>query len=637
MATVLLSPSPILQFFNNSGQPNAGGSLLTQVGGVNYPTYQDSAGTIPLPNPIPLNARGEVSNSSGTSVQLFLTSGVTYTFTLYDANNNQLNQSTYVVPPVTTTSPTAITYNEGGTGAVNRTVQSKLQETISVKDFGAIGNGIANDYNSFVNAIYSISSSGGTLYIPAGTYYLGVSGILISRSNINIVGDGMPEVASNKNNLIGGTILQGQVVIDGNNISVSNLGVDCGNTFVSTYNSNNGLNGLVIHNVAQTGTLNQNTNVQNVVGLVKIPTTISDPTAAVHGVLLESLQYLNASNIYGVGGWFGVVVKASDANLNNLYSDSNDTIGVQLKSDTYAPVANVNISNVYATNTSAPRMYEGFAIISEATQLHNVNATNICVDNAWNAVRIDCSQNNPGYAITLNNVSVTNSQNGIDVRGPAYAVVIDNSTVWEPTTGYGFTVSGDPVGNQYPETVAVSNLRVAINESTSTGGVNVSGIVNPSHILLNNINVADAGGALGAKSTININSNVTLGQTYGTILGQGLSPSLLNGWAVTYTGQSFGAIVKSGWTSGYGRISATSATSDTFLQLPTGYYPDNLIFFTSMTGFNGSTGELVPVTVQIGPTGQCSVYPNRAAYSSIAWFNLTDLKFPSEIPAQGSI
>lgn len=94
MATVLLSPSPILQFFNNSGQPNAGGSLLTQVGGVNYPTYQDSAGTIPLPNPIPLNARGEVSNSSGTTVPLYLVAAVNYVFTLYDANGNQIWQTT---------------------------------------------------------------------------------------------------------------------------------------------------------------------------------------------------------------------------------------------------------------------------------------------------------------------------------------------------------------------------------------------------------------------------------------------------------------------------------------------------------------------------------------------------------------
>lgn len=88
--SVALAPAPILQFLNNAGQMNVGGSLLTQVGGVNYPTFQDSAGTIALPNPIPLNSRGEISNTSGVSCELFLFAGVTYTFTLFDAHGNSI-------------------------------------------------------------------------------------------------------------------------------------------------------------------------------------------------------------------------------------------------------------------------------------------------------------------------------------------------------------------------------------------------------------------------------------------------------------------------------------------------------------------------------------------------------------------
>ncbi len=90
ISTIAVSQPPILPFLNNAGQPNAGGHLLTQVGGVNYPTYQDPLGQTPLPNPIPLNSRGEVSNSSGVSCQLFLASGVTYTFTLFDSQGNQI-------------------------------------------------------------------------------------------------------------------------------------------------------------------------------------------------------------------------------------------------------------------------------------------------------------------------------------------------------------------------------------------------------------------------------------------------------------------------------------------------------------------------------------------------------------------
>lgn len=104
MSNVALSESPILFFLNNAGQLNVGGSLLTQVGNVNYPTYQDAAGLTPLPNPIPLNSRGEVSNSSGVSCQLYLVDGVTYTFTLFDASGNQLwtaNNVAAIVPVAT--------------------------------------------------------------------------------------------------------------------------------------------------------------------------------------------------------------------------------------------------------------------------------------------------------------------------------------------------------------------------------------------------------------------------------------------------------------------------------------------------------------------------------------------------------
>ncbi|HWY26261.1 MAG TPA: hypothetical protein VNX47_15155, partial [Nevskia sp.] len=95
-ATVSLTPPLILQFFNNAGQPNAGGSVLTQVGGINYPTYQDTGGSIALPNPIPLNSRGEISNAAGVSSQLFLVHGQIYTFTIYDANGNQIGMAASV-------------------------------------------------------------------------------------------------------------------------------------------------------------------------------------------------------------------------------------------------------------------------------------------------------------------------------------------------------------------------------------------------------------------------------------------------------------------------------------------------------------------------------------------------------------
>ncbi len=168
MTTIVgLAPSPILQFFNNAGQPNAGGSILTQVGGVNYPTYQDYAGTIPLPNPIPLNSRGEISNSSGQSSQLFLASGQAYTFTQYDSNGNQINQAQYVAPIA---SLSAFSANTGATlvgTADGQTLQSLLSSGIRhvVNSISALRAVSKNNYaQCFVTGYYALGDGGGGPY-----------------------------------------------------------------------------------------------------------------------------------------------------------------------------------------------------------------------------------------------------------------------------------------------------------------------------------------------------------------------------------------------------------------------------------------------------------------------------------------
>jgi hypothetical protein len=97
MAVVgVAAPVIFQQFFTNSGAFNVGGSVLFQVGGVNTAVYQDIGLTVPLANPCPLNSRGEISDSSGHSQQLFLTPNVVYTATIFDSGGNQIDQAQYV-------------------------------------------------------------------------------------------------------------------------------------------------------------------------------------------------------------------------------------------------------------------------------------------------------------------------------------------------------------------------------------------------------------------------------------------------------------------------------------------------------------------------------------------------------------
>lgn len=93
--------------------------------------------------------------------------------------------------PINTSVVTAaqVSYNQGGTGAVNTTVEAKLQQTISIKDFGAVGDGATDNSDAIQAAIDYLSvNDGGMLYIPTGTYFH--SETLIWKNNIVVVGDG---------------------------------------------------------------------------------------------------------------------------------------------------------------------------------------------------------------------------------------------------------------------------------------------------------------------------------------------------------------------------------------------------------------------------------------------------------------
>lgn len=79
-------------------------------------------------------------------------------------------------------SASTLNFAQAGTGAVTRTVESKLREVISVKDFGAVGDGVADDttaiqacFNSLSNAFPNWFASNSTngpaaVFFPRGLY-----------------------------------------------------------------------------------------------------------------------------------------------------------------------------------------------------------------------------------------------------------------------------------------------------------------------------------------------------------------------------------------------------------------------------------------------------------------------------------
>ena len=84
----------------------------------------------------------------------------------------------------------SVVYTPAGTGAVATTVQTKLREMVSVKDFGATGDGTTDDTAAIQAAI--TANYNGEVYFPAGTYKI-TSGLTVT-SAIKLTGSGWGSV-----------------------------------------------------------------------------------------------------------------------------------------------------------------------------------------------------------------------------------------------------------------------------------------------------------------------------------------------------------------------------------------------------------------------------------------------------------
>lgn len=165
------------QFFTNTGAVLTGGKLYTYLAGTTTPTptYTTSAGNVARTNPIILDAAGRVPGSG----EIWLTVGITYKFLLTDSNDVLIGTYDNISGSV---NASQVVYTPAGAGAVTTNVQDKLRQYVSVLDFGAVGNGVANDSTAISNAI----ATGKAVYFPAGTYLCNVN----INSKTILFGDG---------------------------------------------------------------------------------------------------------------------------------------------------------------------------------------------------------------------------------------------------------------------------------------------------------------------------------------------------------------------------------------------------------------------------------------------------------------
>jgi hypothetical protein len=178
-------PFPVFQ--DRDGQPLDNGYIWLGVANLNPQTnpvvaYFDEALTIVAPQPL-RTINGYISRA-GSPAQIYV-NGVNFSILVQDSKGTMV----YNFPDGTGISPDAcgVIYNPPFVGGVAYPVCEKLEQTVSVKDFGATGDGVTDDTAAIQAAIDAVVN--GTVYFPVGTYVC-TDELLITNGGVSLIGEG---------------------------------------------------------------------------------------------------------------------------------------------------------------------------------------------------------------------------------------------------------------------------------------------------------------------------------------------------------------------------------------------------------------------------------------------------------------
>jgi hypothetical protein len=184
MSALSINP-PFPVFPDTDGQPLEDGYIWIGVADLNPLTnpivvYWDAALTLPAGQPV--RTINGFPSRAGTPARLY--AGSDYSIQVQNKNGSVVYSSANATELL---SSDLVTFIQAGAGAVQRTAQNKMRDFVSVKDFGAVGDGATDDTAAIWNAIISLRAnpvtildtiggnlitvySSGTVYFPPGAY-----------------------------------------------------------------------------------------------------------------------------------------------------------------------------------------------------------------------------------------------------------------------------------------------------------------------------------------------------------------------------------------------------------------------------------------------------------------------------------
>ena len=553
------------QLFDNSGNVLTGGKIETYEAGTTTPaaTYIDPIGNTFNSNPIIANASGRLSN------EIWLSVGATYKFVLKDANNvliatydnipsspqppiiNDASSisyeqgytvtagaftvgATYLITSVGTTNfvgigaaanVTGILFTATGVGSGNgtaeysRTVQAKLQESVSVKDFGAVGDGVADDTTAINAAILALPAHG-VLYAPPGTYNVTQ---LTMKSNMTFVCDGLLQQTTAPGLETFTTLNQDSAyaLINCNGVTNVTITARTNSNYESVLclTSSNitldqcNFSGNTTNNTFPAFTTFQSQNI--VVTNTKIY-NFGTPRTTLTAQLGAGMRHLNSSSItisnneiYQNGNNAIFLNNSWDVSILNNRLHDNGLSGVQIGSDTVGLARNYLIDGNYVFNNSADCIDVNFDTLSYPAYIKISN--NFSFYNGWVGVTPTADGAGIATIIGAQDTVITNNRSTLSNKGAVNIFNVAGITIQNNTSDKEVSVQSNlgKINILYNTFSGVSVVSGATVDLLNIVGNNISNIALPDGTTINKLYI-DNNDITNATLNFNLTGHIDL-------------------------------------------------------------------------------------------------------------------------------